>query len=115
MDYLGNCVLQGVAWSARAARSSGRVITISGNPWHLVQLDAERFHELSFVLPHRQHNLAVELLRGPAQNVRDLANRDDARTKVQTPDGAVLCVGWCLDPPSPNCSRALHCHRAPAA
>jgi hypothetical protein len=68
------------------------VITISGNPWHLVQLDAERFHELSFVPPHRQHNLAVELLRGPAQGVRDLANRDDALYRVQTPDGAVLCV-----------------------
>jgi hypothetical protein len=92
MDYWGNCVLQGVAWSASAARSSGRVITISGNPWHLVQLDAERFHELSFVPPHRQHNVAVELLRGPAQGVRDLANRNDALHKVRTPDGAVLCV-----------------------
>jgi hypothetical protein len=92
MDYWGNCVLEAVAWSANTARSSGRAITISGNPWHLVQSDAERFHELSFTAPHRQHNLSVELLRGPAQGVRDLANRDDVLYRVQTPDGAVLCV-----------------------
>ena len=92
MDYWGNCMLEAVAWSANTARSSGRAITISGNPWHLVQLDAERFHELSFTFPWRQHNLAVELNRGPAQSMRDLASRDDVLYRVQTPDGAVLCV-----------------------
>jgi hypothetical protein len=92
MDYWGNCMLEAVAWTATTARSSGRAITISGNPWHVVQLDAERFHELSFALPYRKHNLSVELLRGPADGVRDLANREDALYRVQTPDGTVLCV-----------------------
>lgn len=92
MDYWGNCMLEAVAWTATTARSSGRAITISGNPWHVVQLDAERFHELSFALPYRKHNLSVELLRGPADGVRSLANREDALYRVQTPDGTVLCV-----------------------
>lgn len=92
MDYWGNCVLEAVAWSANTARASGRAITISGNPWHLVQLDAERFHKLSFRPQHRPHHLSVELNRGSAQGVRDLASRDDALYRVQTPDGAVLCV-----------------------
>jgi hypothetical protein len=92
MDYWGNCVLQAVSWSASTARSSGRVITISGNPWHLVQLDADRFHELDFTPPHRPHQLAVHLNRGSAEAVSALANRGDALYRVRTPDGAVLCV-----------------------
>jgi hypothetical protein len=92
MDYWGNCVLEAVAWSAERARLSGRALTISGNPWHLVQLDAERFHEVSFAPPDRPHHLAVHLNRGPAEAVGALANRDDALYRVQTPDGAVLCV-----------------------
>jgi hypothetical protein len=92
MDYWGNCVLEAVAWSANTARLSGRAITISGNPWHLVQLNAERFRELSFTPPHRPHYLDVLLNRGSAAGVRRLANRQDALYRVQTPDGVVLCV-----------------------
>ena len=92
MDYWGNCVLEAVAWSAETARLSGRTLTISGNPWHLVQLDAERFHEVSFAPPHRPHHLSVHLNRGSAEAVSALANRQDALYRVQTPDGAVLCV-----------------------
>ena len=92
MDYWGNCVLEAVAWSAEAARSSGRAITISGNPWHLVQLDAERFSALSFTRPHRPHYVDVQLNRGSAEGARTLANRKDALYQVQTPDGVVLCV-----------------------
>jgi len=92
MDYWGNCVLEAVAWSAEAARLSGTPITISGNPWHLVQLDAERFPELSFTPPHRQHSLEVRLNRGSAKGVTDLASRPDVLYRVQTADGGVLCV-----------------------
>jgi hypothetical protein len=92
MDYWGNCVLQAVAWSAETARLSGRPITISGNPWHLVQLDAERFHELSFIPPQRPHDLDVRLNRGSSEGMKELANRKDALYRVQTPDGVVLCV-----------------------
>jgi len=92
MDYWGNCVLEAVAWSANTARLSGRAVTISGNPWHLVQLNAGRFHELAFTFPWRPHYLDVRLNRGSAEGVRDLANREDALYRVQTPDGVVLCV-----------------------
>lgn len=92
MDYWGNCILEAVTWSADRARSSGRPITISGNPWHLVQLDAERFHELAFAAPHRPHQLAVLLNRGSAEGMRNLASRRDALYRVQTPDGSVLCI-----------------------
>lgn len=98
MDYWGNCMLEGVAWSADKARSSGRAITISGNPWSLVQLDSERFKEVDFTMPWRPHNLSVQLARGTAQGVRDLANRKDALYRVETPDGAVLCAVF----PGPN-------------
>jgi hypothetical protein len=93
MDYWGNCVLQAVAWSAKMARLSGRPITISGNPWHLVQLDAERFPQLRFTLPYRgSPELMVRLNRGPANGVVELANREDTLYRVQTADGVVLCV-----------------------
>jgi hypothetical protein len=91
MDYWGNCVLEAVAWSAQAAQSSGRPVTISGNPWHLIQLDAERFRSLAFVMPNRPHDLDVRLNRGSPENMIDLAGRE-ALYQVRTPDGAVLCA-----------------------
>lgn len=92
MDYWGNCVLEAVAWSAEAARLSGRAITISGNAWQVVQLDTERFPQLAFTLPHHKHELSVELARGSPEGLTALANRTDVLYRVQTPDGAVLCV-----------------------
>ena len=95
MDYWGNCVLEAVEWSARAARLSDRPIAVSGNPSysHLVQLDAARFPQLVFTPPNRgRHHLMVRLNRGSPDGVTALANQDDALYKVQTPDGAVLCV-----------------------
>ena len=94
MDYWGNCVLEAVAWSAEArlGRRAGP-IAISGNPWHLVQLDAERFHELVFTAPQSAPACPrVRLNRGSPEGVTDLASRDDALYQVQTPDGVVLCV-----------------------
>jgi hypothetical protein len=93
LDYWGNCVLQAVAWSADIARLSGRPITVSGNPWHLVQLNSERFRELSFT-PREggQHYLEIRLNRGSQEGVIELANNSQALYRVQTPDGAVLCV-----------------------
>ena len=93
LDYWGNCVLEAVAWSAQAARLSGRSIVISGNPFPLAQLNAARFPDLVFSPPNRgTHHLAVLLNRGSAKGVTELANREDALYRVQTADGAVLCV-----------------------
>lgn len=92
MDYWGNCVLEAVAWTAALARSSGLPISVSGNPWQLVQLDVERFRELYFVMPHRRYDLDIRLNRGSAQGVAALAHREDALYRVQTADGAVLCA-----------------------
>jgi hypothetical protein len=92
LDYWGNCILEAVEWTAETARLSGRGVSISGNPWELVELDSERFKTLSFVPPHRPHDLHVRLNRGGWQDVTELAAREDALYRVQTADGAVLCM-----------------------
>ena len=92
MDYWGNCVLQGVQWGVEMARSSGVTVAMSGNPWHLVQLDTERFREVYFTpLAQNRHYLHVSLARGPIDGVRELAARP-ALHQVRTPDGVVLCT-----------------------
>jgi 4-amino-4-deoxy-L-arabinose transferase-like glycosyltransferase len=93
LDHWGNCVFQAVSWSARVAQLSGRPVTVSGNPWHIVELDAARFRQLAFTLPQRnQDYLTIRLNRGPIGSVKELAARPDALYRVTTPDGAVLCV-----------------------
>ena len=92
MDYWGNCVLEAVKWGVKAAELSGRPIAISGNPSHLVLLNAERFHQVFFTdRPRGQHVLEVRLNRGPIEGVTELAALD-ALYRVQTPDGVVLCA-----------------------
>jgi hypothetical protein len=93
MDYWGNCVLQAVGWSAKTAQLSGVPVVISGEPSQVIQLDSERFHQLSFEPPFRnKHQLDVRLARGSGEGVAGLAGRPDALYRVQMPDGAVLCV-----------------------
>jgi hypothetical protein len=66
---------------------------ISGEPSPVIQLDSERFHQLSFEPPFRnKHQLDIRLARGSAEGVAGLAGRPDALYRVQMPDGAVLCV-----------------------
>jgi hypothetical protein len=92
LDYWGNCMLQGVEWAVERARSYGTVVTISGNPWHLVQLDAERFREVSFTHPSSaRHHVEVRLARGAIKSLRHLTN-EPALYQVRTPDGALLCT-----------------------
>ena len=67
MDYWGNCVLQAVGWSAKTAQLSGVPVVISGEPSQVIQLDTERFHQLSFEPPFRnKHQLDIRLARGSA-------------------------------------------------
>jgi hypothetical protein len=93
LDYWGNCFLEAVAWSARTARLSGRPITISGYPAHLVDDNAARFPQLVFIPPEEhKHAFTVRLNRGVAKDVTALANDARALYRVRTADGAVLCV-----------------------
>jgi hypothetical protein len=93
LDYWGNCFLDAIAWSAQTARLSGRPIVISGFPPHLVADNVERFPQLLFTPPpERKHSLTVRLNRGLAKEVAALANDRRALYRVQTADGAVLCV-----------------------
>jgi hypothetical protein len=92
LDYWGNCMLQAVAWTAAVAEQSGRPLAVSGNPPHLVQDNAPRFKPLYYTPPHRRHDLTIRLNRGPNDGVIELARREDALHRVETPDGAVLCV-----------------------
>jgi hypothetical protein len=92
MDYWGNCVLQAVKWSAELGRSHNTVVTISGNPWHLVQLDAYRFPEVAFIPPGRnRHYLHIRLARGSVDGLRELMEQPSLY-RVKTPDGATLCT-----------------------
>jgi hypothetical protein len=92
MDYWGNCVLQAVEWSVGMARSHGTVITLSGFPAHLIQLNAERFREVDFSHPSQdRHHLYVRLARGPIEDLREVTGQR-ALHRVRTPDGAVLCA-----------------------
>lgn len=92
MDYWGNCTLQAVEWAVDTARSKGVLITVSGTPSHLVQLNAERFREVVFTYPARnQHHLDIELARGGVTGLEQLVTKP-ALHQVRTPDGAVLCT-----------------------
>jgi hypothetical protein len=92
-DYWGNCIQQAVAWSAEVARRSGRPVGVSGDPWHIVQLDSERYSELFYAPPPSlRYHFDIRLNRGSIAAVEGLATRPDALHRVETPDGAVLCV-----------------------
>jgi hypothetical protein len=93
MDYWGNCVFQAVEWSAELAARSRYPLIVSGYPDHIVQFDTFRFSSLGFSLPRRaRHHLEVRLLRGPARAVIAEAARPDILHRVETADGATLCV-----------------------
>jgi hypothetical protein len=92
LDYWGNCMLQGVEWGVDIARSYGTVITMSGSPSHLVQLNSERFREVAFTYPSRsRHHLEVQLARGTVTSLRKMTH-EPALYQVRTPDGALLCT-----------------------
>ena len=92
MDYWGNCMLQAVRWTADVARSSDIPIRVSGTPAHLVELNAERYPDVTFVPANRrQHHFEIILMRGTRPGLRDLL-RKPAVHRIRTPDGAVLCT-----------------------
>jgi hypothetical protein len=93
LDYWGNSLLQGVEWVDRAARASGTRVVVSGLPHHLVRDDAQRFASLAFARQEDgAHHLEIVVLRGPRQDVLDLARRADVLHAVTTADGTPLTV-----------------------
>jgi hypothetical protein len=92
MDYWGNCMLQAVEWAAEYSRSIDTPLRMTGMPPHLVELNAERYPEITYVGPSSERDhLDVTLMRGPRAHLRSLL-RTPAVHRVRTPDGAVLCT-----------------------
>jgi len=93
LDYWGNSLLQGVEWLAGVARASGTPVVASGRPHHVVRDDMQRFSGLTFSRDEDSaHQLEVLALRGPRQDVLELAQRTDILHAVTTADGAPLTV-----------------------
>lgn len=93
LDYWGNSLLQGVEWVDRAARASGTRVVVSGRPHHVVRDDSQRFASLAFARDEEgAHQLEIVVLRGPRQDVLDLARRADVLHAVTTADGTPLTV-----------------------
>jgi hypothetical protein len=91
MDHWGNCVLEAVKWTVEQARATGVPVTVSGNPEHLVELNAERFKETAFKAPGLgRHYFTIRLSKGPVAGLQELAAAP-ALHRVVTPDGTLLC------------------------
>jgi 4-amino-4-deoxy-L-arabinose transferase-like glycosyltransferase len=93
LDYWGNSVLQAARWADRAAKVSGIRLVVSGAPHHVVRDDVRRFGSLDYAREELgAHHLTVVVLRGPRQDVLDMASRADVVHAVTTADGAPLTV-----------------------
>lgn len=91
LDYWGNCMLQATKWSADLADSAERVARVAGHPPQITRLDAARFRQLDFVDVTEQHELLLEVARGPIEKLRRFAT-EPALHRVRSADGAVLCT-----------------------
>jgi hypothetical protein len=92
MDYWGNCMFQSAEWAANAARRLGTTVTITGEPLHLLQHNAERLPELKVsVNSEQRHHLFIDMARGQLSDFRAMVSRPPLH-QVRTPDGVVLCT-----------------------
>lgn len=86
-------MLEASTWAAARATEAQLPIAVTGAPEHLVYLSAERFGSLHFTKPQvNVHHFGIYLLRGPGETVLEFAARSDVVYRVQTADGAPLCV-----------------------
>jgi hypothetical protein len=93
LDYWGNSVLQAARWADRVARASGTRLVVSGAPHHVVRDDVRRFASLDYAREELgAHHLTVVVLRGPRQDVLEMARRSDVVHAVTTADAAPLTV-----------------------
>ena len=93
LDYWGSSVHQAVAWIDAAARQGHARIVVSGHPPQVVRDEARRHSTLDFARNElKRHQLDVLVLRGPRQDVLELAARGDTLHRVTTADGTPLAV-----------------------
>jgi hypothetical protein len=75
------------------ARPSGVRLVVSGAPHHVVRDDVRRFASLDYAREELgAHHLTVVVLRGPRQDVLEMARRSDVVHAVTTADAAPLTV-----------------------
>ena len=73
--------------------SLGLRLVVSGAPHHVVRDDVRRFASLDYAREDlAAHHLALLVLRGPRQDVLELARRTDILYAVTTADGTPLTV-----------------------
>jgi hypothetical protein len=93
LDYWGNCVLQEVQWADRLARRSGVPLVVSGQPPHVVQIDAGRYPSLGSAGPEEgRHHLEIAPVWGSGDAAWRAARGAAVLHWTSTSDGALLCV-----------------------
>ncbi len=93
LDYWGNCLYQAQRHVATMAISAGMPIIVSGARWRIMMLNRGRIPQLVVSRPEAgRHHLEVVLLRGSLEEVRAQNVRGDLVHRIETADGAVLCI-----------------------
>jgi hypothetical protein len=96
LDYWGNCVLEGLR---RAAALPGEPpVHVTGWPYIVLEANAPRVAGITLVREQDgRARRAVRLVRGTREAVWNASNARDVISRVETHDGAVLCVVVALD------------------
>jgi len=93
LDYWGNCLYEALRDTAEIARAANAPVTVSGRQDRQLLLNARRVPEVAVVAPHRRlHEIEINLMRGPARDLRAFATRTDVLWWITTSDGARLCA-----------------------
>jgi hypothetical protein len=93
LDYWGNCYLQAMRQAAALARQARVPVTLSGQRWGQMMLNAPRVPEVFVTEPHRgRHHLEIMLMRGRKRDLVRLMSRPDTVYTVSTADGTPLCI-----------------------
>lgn len=92
LDYWGNCLFPAQQQIAALARRAGFPVTVSGNRWRMMLLNAPRLPQLAVAPPEaRRHHVEIVLHRGRRDQLRALAARGDTIARVEMADGTVIC------------------------
>jgi len=93
LDYWGNCMLGATRWAVSVAERARMPVFVYGWPSHVLGGDTRRFPQVSVAAgPDDRRHLEIRLLRGRAEELRRMTERDDLLHLVTTHDGAPLCA-----------------------